>query len=107
MRMQGLPFTKGRPYYRVAISTTDPSKPLVLRQLVNVGHGINQALDVVDVSTWTGDASNASFIAGQLRLLLETIREATQSLKGPGHRQSWVEDPVDPMVRILLGDVQA
>lgn len=43
---------------------------------------VSQSLDVVDVSTWTGDPLNASFIFGQLHLLHETISEGRQMLKG-------------------------
>jgi hypothetical protein len=43
---------------------------------------VNQSLDVVDVSTWTGDPLDASFIFGQLHLLHETIMEARHVLKG-------------------------
>lgn len=43
-----------------------------------------QSLDIVDVSTWTGDPLNAGFIFSQLHLLLETINEARQMLKGEG-----------------------
>ena len=39
-------------------------------------------MDIVDVSTWTGDPLNAGFIFSQLHLLLETISEARQMLKG-------------------------
>jgi hypothetical protein len=54
----------------------------VLPQLVSVRNLVNQSLDIVDVSTWTGDPLNASFIFSQLHLLHETITEARQMLKG-------------------------
>lgn len=54
----------------------------MLDQLVSVRNLVNQSLDVVDVSAWTGDPLNPSFIFGQLRLLHETISEARQMLKG-------------------------
>lgn len=47
---------------------------------------VNQSLDIVDVSTWTGDPLNASFIFSQLHLLHETIIEARQMLKGEGDK---------------------
>lgn len=47
---------------------------------------VNQSLDIVDVSTWTGDPLNASFIFSQLHLLHETIIEARQMLKGDGDK---------------------
>lgn len=45
---------------------------------------MNQSLDVVDVSTWTGDAHNANFIAGQLKLLHDFLMEARGVIKGEG-----------------------
>lgn len=62
---------------------------------------LNQSLDIIDISTWTGDPHNGSFIAGQLRLLADTIDEARQVLKGgeevDGGR--WWEEPGDETVR--------
>ncbi|KAL8671682.1 MAG: hypothetical protein Q9168_003830 [Polycauliona sp. 1 TL-2023] len=43
---------------------------------------LNQALDIIDISTWTGDPKNGSFISGQLRLLHDIINEATAVMKG-------------------------
>ncbi len=43
---------------------------------------LNQALDIIDISAWTGDPHNGSFIAGQLKLLGDTLDEARQTLKG-------------------------
>ena len=100
VRMHGLPAaTRGRPGYRLALSRPDNSTTLEVKPLISVGQRIDQALDIVDVSRYTGDPKNASFIAGQLRLLLESIREAGMFLRG-GHlaRTSWSDDPVDPMV---------
>lgn len=46
----------------------------------------------MDVSAWTGDPFNASFIFSQLHLLHETITEARQMLKGEGNvRGNWWE----------------
>lgn len=66
---------------------------MVLRQLVSVRDLVAQSLDIVDVSTWTGDPLNAGFIFSQLHLLLETISEARQMLKGEGDetRGKWWE----------------
>lgn len=65
---------------------------------------LNQSLDIIDISTWTGDPHNGSFIAGQLRLLADTIDEARQVLKGgeevDGGR--WWEEPGDETVRSSL-----
>lgn len=61
---------------------------------------VNQSLDVVDVSTWTGDPLNASFIFGQLRLLHETITEARHMLKGENNnvQGKWWETSVEDNV---------
>jgi hypothetical protein len=61
---------------------------------------VNQSLDVVDVSTWTGDPLNASFIFGQLRLLHETITEARHMLKGENDnvQGKWWETSVEDNV---------
>ncbi|KAK0868685.1 hypothetical protein LTS02_003526 [Friedmanniomyces endolithicus] len=46
---------------------------------------------------WTGDATNADFISGQIRLLHENIQEAKAALKGWTPSQKlWYNDPVDP-----------
>jgi hypothetical protein len=53
----------------------------------------------VDVSTWTGDPLNASFISGQLRLLYENITEAKSMLKGEMDKMSpWWENSADENV---------
>lgn len=66
------------------LSQSPEAPDLVLRQLVSVRDLVAQSLDIVDVSTWTGDPLNAGFIFSQLHLLLETISEARQMLKGEG-----------------------
>ncbi|KAL9633447.1 MAG: hypothetical protein Q9204_003392 [Flavoplaca sp. TL-2023a] len=43
---------------------------------------LNQALDIIDISTWTGDPKNGSFISGQLRLLGDIINEAKAIMNG-------------------------
>lgn len=65
----------------------------MLDQLVSVKNLVNQSLDIVDVSTWTGDPLNAGFIFSQLHLLRETITEARQMLKGESDKvkQKWWE----------------
>jgi hypothetical protein len=55
----------------------------MLSQLVSVKALINDALDIIDVSRWTGQSTDASFISGQLKLLHERLGEARAYLKGP------------------------
>ena len=72
----------------------------MLGQLVAVRDSVSQCLDIVDVSTWTGDPLNASFIYSQLHLLHETITEARQMLKGDEDkvRGKWWETSTDETV---------
>ena len=74
----------------------------MLDQLVAVRDSVSQCLDIVDVSTWTGDPLNASFIYSQLHLLHETITEVRQMLKGDGDkvRGKWWETSTDENVSI-------
>lgn len=52
------------------------------------------------MATWTGDATDANFVAGQLRLLYDHIQEARQALKGYSDVQApWWENPLDEQVR--------
>ena len=68
--------------YPLRLSTQPTAPELILHQLVAVRNLINQSLDVVDISTWTGDPQDASFISGQLRLLHDFVQEARQMLRG-------------------------
>lgn len=71
----------------------------MIQQLTTVRTLINACLDVIDVTTWTGDSTDANFVAGQLRLLYENIQEARQALKGYSDVQlPWWENPVDDKV---------
>ena len=82
LRLSTLPLPRSSASYPLHFSK-DPGAPsLILTQLTLVRNLIYQSLDVVDVSTWTGDAHDPSFIAGQLRLLFDFIQEARQNLKG-------------------------
>lgn len=82
LRLASLPPPRGAPSTRLNLSQFPGAPVLVLRQLVSVRDLVAQSLDIVDVSTWTGDPLNAGFIFSQLHLLLETISEARQMLKG-------------------------
>lgn len=76
-----------------------PGAPeLVLDQLAAVRNLVNQGLDVIDVSTFTGDPLNASFISGQLRLLYEHMSEAKLALKGGAETSKWWEKSADSRV---------
>lgn len=70
---------------------------------MSVRNLVNQSLDIVDVSTYTGDPHDAGFIFSQLHLLHETINEARQMLKGDGDvRGNWWETSVSDNVESSL-----
>lgn len=78
----------------------------MIEQLTSVRTLINACLDVIDVTTWTGDAKNANFIAGQFQLLFDNIQEAKNVLKGYSDvRRPWWEDAIDEQVRIYHEDL--
>jgi hypothetical protein len=54
-----------------------------LPALTTVLARLRDGLDIVDVSRWTGNSSDASFMSGQLRLLSENVMEARLALQGP------------------------
>ncbi|GLB14103.1 37S ribosomal protein S22 [Aspergillus tubingensis] len=85
--------SRGSATTRLCLANTPTTPELVLSQLVSVKNLVNQSLDIVDVSTWTGDPLNAGFIYSQLHLLRETISEARQMLKGESDkvRGKWWE----------------
>ncbi|KAJ5290010.1 uncharacterized protein N7443_010263 [Penicillium atrosanguineum] len=90
LRLSSLPPPRGAPSTRLTLSQSPDAPGMVLPQLVSVRNLVNQSLDIVDVSTYTGDPLNASFIFSQLHLLHETISEARQMLKGDGDvRGNW------------------
>ncbi|KAJ5174787.1 uncharacterized protein N7482_000664 [Penicillium canariense] len=92
LRLASLPPSRGTPSTRLTLSQAPDAPDLVLQQLVSVRNLVNQSLDIVDVSTYTGDPLNAGFIFSQLHLLQETIGEARQMLKGDGNtRGNWWE----------------
>ncbi|EZF34924.1 Rogdi leucine zipper containing protein [Trichophyton interdigitale] len=97
LRLHSLPPPRGSPSTRLCLSS-DPAAPeLVLNQLSTVRRLINDSLDIVDISTYTGDSRDASFISGQLRLLGDNLAEARQTLKGEGEgiKQPWFEGSAD------------
>ncbi|KAL9102798.1 MAG: hypothetical protein Q9187_009081, partial [Circinaria calcarea] len=96
LRLSTLPPPRNAVSYPLRLSTAPTAPDLVLRQLTSVRNLINQSLDVVDISTWTGDAHDANFISGQLRLLSDFVQEARQALKGGDEIVGrWWENPVD------------
>ncbi|TKA23940.1 hypothetical protein B0A50_06446 [Salinomyces thailandicus] len=96
LRLPSLPPPKGAMSYKLSISTLPTAPTIALPQLTTTRTLINACLDVVDATRWTGDASNADFISGQLRLLHENIQEAKSALKGwTQDQKAWYEEPVD------------
>ncbi|KAL8906172.1 MAG: hypothetical protein Q9207_002205, partial [Kuettlingeria erythrocarpa] len=77
LRISSLAPPRGQQSYPLRISS-----PLPLPQLSALLNFLNQTLDIIDISTWTGDPKNGSFISGQLRLLADTINEAKAVMKG-------------------------
>lgn len=77
LRLSTLPPPRSLSSYPVHLQN-----PLPLPQLTALLNLLNQALDIIDISRWTGDPHNGAFISGQLRLLADTIEEAQQTLRG-------------------------
>ncbi|CAO2657613.1 Nn.00g037390.m01.CDS01 [Neocucurbitaria sp. VM-36] len=96
LRLSSLPPPKGSHTYDLTISSAPQAPTLVVPQLTNIRTSINSCLDVIDVATWGGDATNANFVAGQLQLLHDHIQEARQALRGYSDVQTlWWEYPID------------
>ncbi|KAL4785916.1 Rogdi leucine zipper containing protein-domain-containing protein [Aspergillus varians] len=85
--------SRGAPTTRLCLSNSPNAPELALSQLISVRDSVRQCLDIVDVSTWTGDPLDARFIYSQLHLLGETIAEGRQMLKGESDivRGKWWE----------------
>ncbi|PVH74665.1 hypothetical protein DL98DRAFT_575515 [Cadophora sp. DSE1049] len=56
--------------------TLQPTNPLPLPTLSHLRTLLNQSLDCIDITRWTGDRHSAPFISSQLLLLHSIIREA-------------------------------
>lgn len=73
--------------------------PLILPTLDSLRELLNQSLDCIDITCWTGDRTSAPYISSQLRLLHGLLGEAHSSLKGTtvahADRESWLRR-VDP-----------
>jgi hypothetical protein len=80
LRLPSLQIPRGQHAARLTLSSS-VSEFMILEQLRQVRTLINSCLDIVDVSTWSGDRADASFISGQLRLLRENLVEAKTTLK--------------------------
>jgi hypothetical protein len=74
--------SNSNPSFRLTFAPSPSAPDLVLAQLFAVKSLINDSLDIIDVSRWTGEATDASFIAGQLKLLHDHLRDAKAYLKG-------------------------
>ncbi|KAK8230489.1 RAVE subunit 2/Rogdi [Phyllosticta capitalensis] len=99
LRLPSLPPPRGAASYPLLISQAPEAPTLVVHQLTGARTHINSCLDVVDVTTWTGDSKNANFISGQLGLLYDNIEEARQALRGASDvRPQWWNNPVDEKI---------
>lgn len=65
---------------QLSLSST---QPLILPELTQLRTLLNQTLDCIDITRWTGDRTSADFIDGQLRLLHGILLEALGVLRGP------------------------
>jgi hypothetical protein len=70
------------PSTRLTFAPSPSSPDLVLPQLFAVRSLINDSLDIIDISRWTGESTDASFISGQLKLLHDHLSNAKAYLKG-------------------------
>ncbi|MCJ1329026.1 hypothetical protein MMC10_005703 [Thelotrema lepadinum] len=96
LRFPSLPPPPRQQSHPLRLSSLPTAPSFTIPQLSNTRNLIAQALDVVDTSRWTGDPRNAQFISGQLKLLLDLVREARQSLKGGEDIVGkWWESPLD------------
>lgn len=95
LRLPSLLPPRGQSAYKLSISTLPTASTITLKQLTTTRTLINACLDVVDATRWTGDAKDANFISGQLRLLHDNIQEAKSALKGWTEGQkAWYEAPL-------------
>ncbi|RMZ80063.1 hypothetical protein DV737_g3131, partial [Chaetothyriales sp. CBS 132003] len=74
--------TASSPSTRLTLTPCASAPDLVLPQLLAVRSLINDSLDVIDVSRWSGEPTNASFMSGQLKLLHGHLRDAKAYMKG-------------------------
>jgi Rogdi leucine zipper containing protein len=99
LRLASLHPPKNMTAYPVAISTEPQAPTILLNQLVSARTLMNACLDVVDITTWAGDAKDPNYIAGQLRLLDVNLQEAKSALKGGNALQlPWYKNEMDETV---------
>lgn len=65
-----------------------PTSPLPLPPLSHLRTLLNQSLDCISITQWTGDRSSAPFISSQLRLLHSIIKEALAVLNPAGELEA-------------------
>ena len=85
-----------RPPHRLALSALPTAPTIVLHQLTRARTQVNACLDVVDATRWTGDATDPAFVAGQLRLLHDDVRDARDALQGGDSPSPWHQDAPVP-----------
>lgn len=98
--------TNSNPSTRLTFAPSPSAPDLVLPQLFAVKSLVNDSLDIIDVSRWAGETTDASFISGQLKLLHDHLNNAKAYLKGTGAGQpldsipggEWWQHSVDPSV---------
>lgn len=85
-------------HYSPTQLAVNATHPLILPTLSSLRELLNQSLDCIDITCWTGDRTSAPYISSQLRLLHGLLGEAHSSLKGTAaaqaDRESWLR-PMD------------
>ncbi|RVX70604.1 hypothetical protein B0A52_05256 [Exophiala mesophila] len=105
--------TTSTPSTRLIFCASPTSPDILLPQLLTVKSMVNDSLDIIDVSRWTGHSTDSSFISGQLKLLHDHLRDAKACLKGPipGSDQPpipgtdwWTDSPDENVFQPPLGE---
>lgn len=99
LRLRSLPPPQGLASYPIRIQ-----EPFIIPQLSQLLVLLSKCIDIVEMSTVTGDPHNGPFIAGQLGILADIIDDARHVLKGGeaivGGR--WWEDHLQSTVCLSL-----
>lgn len=77
IRLRSLPPPSGLASYPIRIQ-----EPFLIPQLSQLLLLLTKCVDIVEMSTVTGDSHNGPFIAGQLGILADTLDDARHVLKG-------------------------